>query len=49
MYSSSAIHILGGFVAHIIWKQPEFVFVFENPEVAEDYRKHFRLLAKHTT
>lgn len=42
--SSSVIHIFGNYVAHIVWKKPEFVFVFENKEVADDYRKYFSIL-----
>lgn len=44
--SSTVIHIFGEYVAHILWQKPEFVFVFKNQAVAEDYRKYYHLLQK---
>jgi hypothetical protein len=45
-YESSphVINIFGNVVAHILWEEPETIFVIRNEKIAESYRKYFKIL-----
>src|SRR3989339_331921 len=44
--SPVVIWIFGDVVAHVLWEEPETIFVLRNAKIAENYRHYFQLLWK---
>jgi len=44
--SPHVIWISGNIVAHVIWEEPEAIFVIKNKKIADNYRSYFKLLWK---
>ncbi|MBI2410470.1 MAG: hypothetical protein HYV32_01055 [Candidatus Kerfeldbacteria bacterium] len=44
--SPLVIWIFGNVVAHVLWEEPETIFVIRNKKLAENYRQYFQILWK---
>jgi sugar-specific transcriptional regulator TrmB len=44
--SPHVIWVFGQVTAHILWEEPQTIFIIKNQKVAESYRKYFDLLWK---